>query len=83
MLESPVNFEMTVKAQPSFQLIGLETVRLSLQPQEELTIPLEALVPSAGAHDLQALHLSVKRDQDDLPFPMKQQWLVFVSDISS
>eukprot|EP00980_Cylindrotheca_fusiformis_P016923 scaffold5156_cov143-Cylindrotheca_fusiformis.AAC.3 len=80
MLESSVNFDMTMRDHPSFELIGLERLKLLLQPQEEKKILFEALVPRAGTHDLQALHLTVKREEEEIPFPLKEQWFVAVAD---
>jgi hypothetical protein len=83
MLESPVSFDISVKEHSSFELIGFDTLRLSLQPQEEKTLPLEALIPRAGAHNLQALHFSIKRDQEEFHYPLEQQWIVLVTDDES
>lgn len=83
MLETPVNFVVSVDKNPSFELIGLDVLLLSLDPSQDIEIPFEALIPKAGIHDLQALQLTVHHDDQDLPFELPQQWLVHVTDSSS
>lgn len=80
LLESPVNLMLSVKNDTTFELIGFNVMRLSFQPQEEKTIPLEALIPRAGVHNLQAFDLTVKREENEILYPLKQQWIVTVAD---
>mmetsp|Transcript_22289 Transcript_22289/g.55070 ORF Transcript_22289/g.55070 Transcript_22289/m.55070 type:complete len:1626 (+) Transcript_22289:223-5100(+) len=81
LLESAVNLSLAVKDNTTFELIGFNVVRLSFQPQEEKTIPLEALISRAGVHNLQAFDLTVKREEEEEFFyPLKQQWIVTVTD---
>jgi len=80
LLESPVNLILSVKDSTTFEMIGFNVMRLSFEPQEEKTIPLEALIPWPGVHNLQAFDLTVKRDEEEFLYPLKQQWIITVSD---
>lgn len=83
LLNDPVQFNVSVEEHPTFEMIALDMLQLSLEPQGEITIPFEALIPRAGAHDLQALKLTVRRDHEDIPYPLQQQWFVRVTDTST
>ncbi|KAL3943892.1 MAG: hypothetical protein SGBAC_002050 [Bacillariaceae sp.] len=80
LLESAVKLVLSVKDDTTFELIGCNVMPLVFQPQEEKTIPLEALIPRAGIHNLQAFELTVKREEEEFFYPLKQQWIVTVTD---
>lgn len=80
LLESAVNLVLSVKDDTTFELIGCNVMPLVFQPQEDKTIPLEALIPRAGVHNLQAFELTVKREEEEFFYPLKQQWIVTVTD---
>jgi hypothetical protein len=82
MLESPVKFYVSVEQHPTFELIGLDMLRLSLEASENITIPFEALIPRAGIHNLQALQLTIRQDREEHSYRLQQQWLVHVDDLS-
>jgi hypothetical protein len=83
MLESPVNFSVSVDIKKNgFELIGLDVLLLSLEPSDDIVIPFEVLIPQPGIHNLQALQLIVRHNDEDLPYPLEQQWLLHVSDSS-
>ena len=80
MLETPVTFYVSVEEHPTFELIGLDMLRLSLEASEEITIPFEALIPTSGVHNLQALQLTIRQNGEELSYQLQQQWLVIVTD---
>lgn len=83
LLESPVEFLLSAEKQQGWEVIGFDCLRLSLEPSESTEIPVEALIPKAGLHNLQALQVTVKRPGEDLPFSFSHQWLVHVTDRSA
>jgi hypothetical protein len=80
MLESPVKFYVSVEQHPTFELIGLDMLRLSLEASEEIAIPFEALIPRVGVHNLQALQLTIRQNGEEHSYRLQQQWLVIVTD---
>lgn len=80
MLESPVQFYVSVEQHPTFELIGLDMLRLSLGASEGISIPFEALIPRAGVHNLQALQLTIRQGGEEHSYRLQQQWLVTVTD---
>ena len=83
MLESPVVFYVSVEPHPTVELIGLDMLRLSLEASEEISIPFEALIPTPGVHNLQALQLTIRQESEELSYLLQQQWLVRVIDSQS
>lgn len=82
MLESPVQFFLSVEKTPGWEVVGFDVLSLSLQPSENIEIPVEALIPKAGIHNLQALQVTVRHEDDERPFPLPHQWLIHVTDSS-
>ena len=82
MLETPVNFFVSAEKNSCFELIGLDVLLLSLEPSEDVVIPFEALIHKAGMHDLQALQLMVRHGDENLSYPLSQQWLLHITDSS-
>ena len=82
LLNDSVQFSVSVDEHPTFEMVALDMLQLSLEPQAEITVPFEALIPRAGAHNLQALKLTVTRDHEEIPYPLQQQWFVVVTDTS-
>ena len=83
MLESPVKFYVSVNENSSVELIGLDTLKLSLEASSDITIPFEALVSSPGVHNLQSLELTIRKDTEEYTYRIQQQWLVSVVDAIS
>jgi hypothetical protein len=79
MLESPVKFYVSVEQHPTFELIGLDMLRLSLEASEDITVPFEAIIPRAGLHNLQSLQLTIRQGQEELSYGLQQQWLVDIT----
>ena len=83
LLEAPVEFLVSAEKQQGWEVIGFDALPLLLEPSASTEIPLEALIPKAGIHNLQALQVTVKQQQgEDLPFSFSHQWLVHVTDRS-
>jgi hypothetical protein len=82
MLESPVKFYVAVDENSPIELIGLDTLKLSLDASADITIPFEALISSPGVHNLQSLQLTIRRDMEEHTYRIQQQWLVSVYDTS-
>ncbi len=80
MLESSVQFFLSVEKNPGWEVIGFDVLALSLQPSENVDIPMEALIPRAGIHNLQGLQVTVRQGEEDLPFPLPHQWLIHVTE---
>jgi hypothetical protein len=83
MLGSPVNFILSRQEHPSFELNGIDKMQMDLEAQEQVTISYDALIPTPGAHDLQAFKITLRRGEEELKFPLKQQWFVTVIDNSN
>lgn len=81
MLESSVKFFVSsIDENLGFELIGLDVLLLSLEPSEDIDIPFEVLIPEPGIHNLQALKLTIRHKDQDLSYPLEQQWLLHVTD---
>ena len=84
MIETSVKFSMSWTPTSTFELIGTCEQNLELVASEEVTVPFEALIPKAGVHNLQALKLIVRHEQEeDKIYNLSQQWLINVVDSSS
>ena len=83
MLESPVKFYLAVNENSSVELIGLDTLKLSLDASADITIPFEALISSPGVHNLQSLELTIRQDMEEHTYRIQQQWLVSVHDTNT
>jgi len=80
MLDGSVQFYVSVDDSSSFEVIGLDTLRLSLEANENITIPYEALVPLAGIHNMQTIRFTLRHGKEEETHHLPQQWLVAVSD---
>jgi hypothetical protein len=80
LVESAVDFQFCAEQPDCFELIGAERFNATLEGGDELTIPLEALVQSAGVYNLQQVRLTVSVDDAVVPYLFPLQWLVTVED---
>jgi hypothetical protein len=78
LVSSKVDFRLGVSASPTFEIIGMESTLMSLEGGEELTIPLQALIPRPGVHNLQRLEVKLEQELGSYSFP-ESQWLVSVA----
>jgi hypothetical protein len=77
LTEEAVDFEFTVETPETFDYIGPESFQWVLDAGGHVTVPLQALIPTAGVYNLQHIRLTVGEDQAYL-FPL--QWMVTVTD---
>jgi hypothetical protein len=77
LTEEAVDFEFTVETPETFDYIGPESFQWVLEAGGHVTVPLQALIPTAGVYNLQHIRLTVGEDQAYL-FPL--QWMVTVTD---
>lgn len=81
-IDTPVNLEFAIVAPVTFDFTGPESYRTKLSGGEELSIPLKALLPSAGVYNLQRVRLSVEQhgsSPSSYRFPL--QWMVTANPI--
>jgi hypothetical protein len=83
MLETPVEFNVSLEPSSNFDLIGTKMHSFTLDPSAETLLPLKALIQRAGIYDLQALELTVRQHHEEVTYQLSQQWLVSVEDASS
>ena len=87
MLESSVDFVVSRIENTKnlgFELIGLNVLHLSLDPSADIDIPFEVLIPTPGIHNLQALQLIVRQNNnEERSYPLEQQWLLHITDGAS
>ena len=83
LLEAAVKFYVSVEDHPNYDLIGLDMLRLTLEASGCTTIPFDVLIPRAGIHDLQFLRLTIRDGEEELEFPLTQQWLINIEDTPS
>jgi hypothetical protein len=82
MLESPVEFQISLQPTANFELIGAKMHKFKLDASEEVTIPYQALVTKSGTYDLQALRLTIM-EETEITYELSQQWLVSLKDTAS
>jgi hypothetical protein len=82
LLESPVDFMFSLEP-TSYDLVGLKMHRFKLDPDGEVTIPLQCLISRPGIFDLQSLRLTVVQGDDEVTYKLSQQWLVCVDGLMS
>jgi hypothetical protein len=78
LVSSKIDFKLGVSASPTFEIIGMESTLMSLEGGEERTIPLQALIPRPGVHNLQRLEVKLEQELGSYSFP-ESQWLVSVA----
>lgn len=79
LLECPVCFRYALEPH-SYELTGVSTGRMDLQPDGQAELSVQALIPRPGIFDLQALQLSVRQGNEEATYQLSQHWLVSVSD---
>lgn len=79
LLDFPVSFQYTLEPH-SYELRGVSTSRMDLQPDGQAEFSVQALIPRPGIFDLQALQLSVRQGNEEVTYQLSQQWLVSVID---
>jgi ER-Golgi trafficking TRAPP I complex 85 kDa subunit len=82
LIEASVGFEFVVDNPDTFDITGPERHRASLKGGEEISIPLQALIPAVGIYNLQKIRLVVN-DGEPVPFSyvFPLQWMVAVTEI--
>lgn len=86
MVESSVDFVVSIAEQANMDIIGPERLTLSLKASETITLPFDALLSRGGIHDLQSMHLTIQDSEEtkeEISHSLDQQWLVHISDSSS
>jgi hypothetical protein len=80
LLRSQVDFEFSLDRKPDFDFVGSECFKWSLNGDEELSFPLQAVLYSSGIYDLQCAKISVFQEngtKTQYMFPL--QWIVKVN----
>jgi len=92
LLKVPVSFSLVAKSHPSFELIGLGKLLISLQPDGSMEVPFDVLIPKEGIHNIQSLQIQVRHHhtpgttsgtdlvEEIILYDLSQQWLLQVSD---
>jgi hypothetical protein len=83
LTEEAVDFCFTVETPETFDYIGPETFQWVLEASGHVTIPLQALIPTAGVYNLQHIRLTVGmngRFGEDQVYLFPLQWMVTVND---
>jgi hypothetical protein len=81
LVATNVDFEVAIQQPHTFEVIGVESLRLSLVGGEETTLSMEALIPRPGVYDLQMVRVTVRKDGEAFPYNFSlQQWLITVSE---
>ena len=77
---SSVEFMLAVNGGSTFELIGMASRRVSLTGGEECLLPMQALIPNPGVHDLQVLEVKIVKWHGRCPllFLPDSQWIVTV-----
>lgn len=81
LVDESVEFKVKLDRDDSFDFVGPEVFKSALSGGEELSIPLEALIPATGVYNLQKVKLTVVEGEDESKsyvFPM--QWIVTVGE---
>ena len=73
--KDPVNFEFSIEQPENFGFTGPEKCYAKLAGGEKLSIPLQAVLPSAGVYNLQRVRVSVGTSSDT-KFTLDRQWIV-------
>ena len=82
LVETPVAFEFSVKRPKMFEVVGSEVFPWTMNGGDEVTIPLQAVIPMPGVYNLQQTHLTVTEAGNALQHPCDLQWLVMIKDSS-
>lgn len=82
ILTSPVDFNIYADPAATFELSGSTIHQFRLEPNAEISISYEALIPKPGIHDLMVFRLTVLRGNNQVTYPLSQQWLIHLSDTS-
>ena len=84
LLQNAVELYVTAENNHTFDLVGLDMLRLTLDANQATTIPIQALISQPGVHDLQAFSLTIRQtDKTEVSFSLDKQWLVTVTDSSA
>jgi hypothetical protein len=78
LVEAVVEFEFATERPKTFEFIGAESFAWELGAGEDLTIPVIAVIPNAGVHNLQHVRLTVTKEGKKVPYLFPLQWMVKV-----
>jgi hypothetical protein len=81
LVESDVEFEFSVERPHVFEFVGADSFSWRLRGGEELRIPLQAVIFSAGVYNLQKVRLTVMKEDKHVPYLFPLQWMVTVRDL--
>jgi hypothetical protein len=77
LVNEPVSFEFNVDEPESFHIVGPERFKASLGGGDEMSVPLQAIIPNTGLYNLQSIRLTIESEQAiSYTFPL--QWMVTV-----
>lgn len=80
LVKSKVNFEFSLSHEPDFDFIGPQQFQWTLEGDEELVFPLEAVLFGDGIYDLQCVKITVcNEDGSKVPYVFPLQWIVKVN----
>jgi ER-Golgi trafficking TRAPP I complex 85 kDa subunit len=75
MARDSVDFLFSVDHSDCFDYIGTQCFQSALSAGEEISLALQALIPSPGVYDLQRIRIAVEGEE---PYVFPMQWLVSV-----
>ena len=79
LIDAAVEFEFSLEPQKTFEIMGGECFSWNMEGGEELTVPLQAVIPSPGIYNLQSVRLTVIKEGKRVPYLFPLQWMVNVS----
>jgi len=79
LVDAGVFFEFSVQRPKGFDFIGTESFQWALEGGEELTVPIQAVVPKGGVYNLQCVRLTVTKTDKKVPYLFPLQWIVRVN----
>ena len=75
-MRTQVVFDLTLEQPSTFEFIGADCIRITLEGGHEIGVPIEAAIPRAGVYNLQTLKLTMHKDGNELEHRFPGQWLV-------
>jgi len=78
--QMPIQFKFSLNKTSGLEFVGFECFRSILKFDEELMIPLQAVIFTSGVYNLQAVMLTIYNDDGtEVPYSFPMQWAVLVN----